>query len=45
MWLSRNRYTSPHMRWYWRRLPEVQPVDIESILRRLRGIRLFEENL
>ena len=36
MALSRNTYTSPYMQWYWRRLPEVQPVDIQPLLENLR---------
>lgn len=36
MRLSYNTYTSPYMQWYWRRLPEVQPVDIQARLASVR---------
>jgi hypothetical protein len=38
MWLSRNSITSPYMQWYWRRLPEVQPVDLQPLLDKLNRI-------
>lgn len=43
MWLSRNDIASPYMQWYWRRLPEVQPVDIQPLLDNIRRYGIVEE--
>jgi hypothetical protein len=33
LWMSRNTTLSPYMQWYWRRLPEVQPVDLDPLIK------------